>query len=143
MSALGVIFIVPGAPVGKGRPRAFRRGNGIAMHTPEKTANYEALVRMAASQAMSGRAPFDGAVSASIEIEITPPASWSQRKREQAIAGDIRPTTKPDIDNTMKSIFDAISGVVWGDDRQVVNVSASKRYAPTAGARVSVEEVCG
>lgn len=48
--------------IGKGRPRAFRSGNGIRMHTPEKTARYENLVAMVAQQAMRGRAAMTGAV---------------------------------------------------------------------------------
>lgn len=39
-----VQFVVPGQPVGKGRPKAARRGKQIVMYTPEKTASYESLV---------------------------------------------------------------------------------------------------
>lgn len=136
---LSVSFVVPGTPVGKGRPRAFRRGNGIAMHTPDKTANYENLVRLAAAEAMAGQPPLRDPVSVSLMIHLTPPASWSQRKRAQALGGEIRPTTTPDIDNTIKSIFDAMNGVVFGDDRQVVSLSAAKTYQPAARVVVVVE----
>lgn len=140
MSQRSVSFTVPGAPVGKGRPRAFRRGNGIAMHTPEKTANYEALVRMVAAESMAGAAPMLGAVAVDLCIDLTPPASWSNRKRDQAVAGEWVPTSKPDIDNTIKAIFDAMNGVVWGDDRQVAALAAKKQYAATGCVRVTVTE---
>ena len=47
-----IAFEIPGPPVGKGRPRAFRAGAGVRMFTPEKTASYESLVKLAARQAM-------------------------------------------------------------------------------------------
>ena len=49
-------FFVPGTPVGKGRPRAARRGAGVVMFTPEKTADYEALVAATAAAALPGNA---------------------------------------------------------------------------------------
>ena len=50
-------FFVPGIPVGKGRPRAARRGAGVVMFTPGKTADYEALVATTAAAALVGDAP--------------------------------------------------------------------------------------
>lgn len=134
-----ITFTVPGEPVGKGRPRAFRMGAGIRMHTPEKTARYENLVALAARQAMAGRAPFASAVSVTVELFTTPPSSWSNKKRGEALAGAIRPTTKPDLDNVLKAIADACNGIVFIDDKQVVSVTMWKRYSDIPGAHVSVE----
>lgn len=131
-------FTVPGDPVGKGRPRAFRAGAGIRMHTPEKTARYENLVAMSAQQAMAGRAPLDGPVALELRIVTTPPASWSQRKRLQALDGAIYPTVKPDCDNVLKVIADACNGIVFGDDKQVTDVVIRKRYGVSAHALVRV-----
>lgn len=134
-------FVIPGEPVGKGRPRAFRMGNGIRMHTPDKTARYENLVAMAGQQAMRGRAPICGAVEVEIVLLTVPPASWSKKKRAAALAGEIRPTSKPDADNTLKAIADACNGVVWLDDKQITDVVLRKRYAETPSAWVRVAEV--
>lgn len=46
-------FFVPGTPVGKGRPRAARRGAGVVMFTPGRTADYEALVATTAAAALA------------------------------------------------------------------------------------------
>lgn len=137
-------FIVPGEPVGKGRPRAFRMGNSVRMHTPDKTARYENLVAMAAQEAMAGRAPLDGPMAVEMVLVTTPPASWSQKKRGQALDGMIRPTTKPDCDNVLKAIADACNGIVWGDDKQITDVVIRKRYGVRPMARVIVRraEVC-
>ena len=134
-------FTVPGQPVGKGRPRAFRMGKGVRMFTPEKTATYENLIATAAHGAMRGRPPVEGAVSVDLDIRLMVPMSWSAKRRGQALEGLIHPTKKPDADNVTKSIFDAMNGIVWGDDVQVVRLSLRKRYGATPGVTVAVRGV--
>lgn len=134
-----ISFIVPGTPVGKGRPKFARRGSFVTAYTPEKTASYENLVKMAAAQAMAGREIMAGAVCVGIHLFVTPPASWSQKKQREAVAGrGIFPTSKPDVDNVIKGIFDAMNEIVWKDDKQVVDVVVSKRYCTNARAVVEV-----
>jgi Holliday junction resolvase RusA-like endonuclease len=131
-------FTIPGAPVGKGRPRVARRGRFTTMYTPEKTASYESLVKLAGHQAMAGRALFLEAVAVVLDIRVPIPASWSQKKQALAAAGEIHPTTKPDIDNVEKAIFDGLNGVAWKDDVQVVRVTKQKRYSATPCVEVSI-----
>lgn len=133
-----ITFVIPGVPVGKGRPKFARRGNFVTTYTPEKTASYENLVKVKAEDAMQGRQIIDGAVSVAIHLYVTPPASWSQKKQREALAGNVYPTSKPDIDNCIKGIFDAMNDIVWRDDKQVVEMIVQKRYSETACARVSV-----
>ena len=136
-----VRFFVPGQPVGKGRPRIGRAGPHARMFTPEKTVSYEAIVRHAGHVAMRGAAPLLGAVSARLAIVLQIPASWSAKKQAKAQAGLILPKTKPDIDNVEKAIFDALNGVAWRDDVQIVDVSKTKRYGLTPGVTVEFEEI--
>lgn len=136
-----IAFTVPGAPVCKGRPRFVRRDNFVAAYTPEKTASYENLVKLYASQAMQGRGVIQGPVSVSIGLFVTPPQSWSQRKRNSALNGGIFPTSKPDLDNSAKLALDACNEIVWRDDKQVVDLNIAKRYAETARVEVTVEEL--
>lgn len=132
-------FTVPGAPIGKGRPRVTTRGGKFAtMYTPEKTVNYEGLVAHSAKVAMAGMPLMDGPASVRLDIVCQVPASWSQKKRAQALAGQVYPTTKPDIDNVEKAIFDGLNGVVWRDDVQVVDVAKRKRYGDTPGVSVTI-----
>lgn len=136
-----VSFTVPGQPVGKGRPRIGKIGPHARMFTPEKTANYEGLVAYAARAAMGGLDLLDGPCSVTLDIVCQIPASWSQKKQLQAQLGRILPTTKPDIDNVEKAIFDALNGVVWRDDVQVVRVMKAKRYGGVPGVTVQIESV--
>ena len=138
---LNISFEIPGPPVGKGRPRFARRGNFVSTYTDSKTASYENLVKIKAQDAMAGRVAIDGPIYVSIGIFITPPASWSQKKQRLALDGKILPTSKPDIDNVIKGIFDAMNDIVWRDDKQVVSVSAYKLYADVAQTMVSVKEI--
>ena len=135
-------FFVPGAPVGKGRPRAARRGAGVVMFTPEKTAGYEALVAAAASNAMRAEAGplFTGPLEAVLEMRIPIPASWSKAHKAAALAGTELPTSKPDIDNVAKAILDACNGVVFRDDAQVVMLVATKAFSDEPGVRVVIRE---
>lgn len=137
-TAGAVAFTVPGAPVGKGRPKFARRGNFVTTYTPEKTASYENLVKMAAARAMDGRSMYECAVAVVMWLYVTPPASWSQKKQREALLNNILPTSKPDVDNVIKGIFDAMNEIVWKDDKQVVELTVKKRYSETARAQVEV-----
>ena len=137
-SAATVAFVIPGTPVGKGRPKFARRGNFVTAYTPERTASYENLVKVKAEEAMHGRRLFEGAVSVEIALFVTPPASWSQKKQREALAGAIFPTSKPDIDNVLKGIMDACNEIVFRDDKQACDVRVIKRYGDVARACVEV-----
>jgi Holliday junction resolvase RusA-like endonuclease len=132
-------FEVPGTPVGKGRPRFSSQGGFVKTYTPEKTASYESLVRMMAAQAMNGRVPVDFAVSVTVDAYFEVPASWSKKKREAAMAGQIFPFGK-DIDNIAKAVLDGMNSIVYVDDRQVVTALLTKRYSDRPRVHVGVIE---
>lgn len=133
-----ISFTIPGEPVAKGRARSFIRAGNIAHYTPDKTARYENLVKLAAQQAMA-RAPLEGSVSLTIRAFFSIPVSWSLKKQRAAALGELRHTKRPDLDNVVKAIKDGANGVVWKDDSQVDDVRASKRYGqPRVEVEVSV-----
>lgn len=133
-----VTFFVPGAPQGKGRPRVGKVRGHARMFTPPKTVAYEGVIALAAQQAMAGRALLSGPVGMNLFIDCPVPASWSKRKQGQALAGELMPTVKPDVDNVIKAVCDGINGVVWNDDVQVCDGRWRKRYSATPGVRVEV-----
>lgn len=138
-----IAFTVPGKPQGKGRGRIVRVGAHARIATPDKTRAYESTIAMAAQAAMRGRALLDGAVSIELHVHVMVPASWSKAKRAAALDGALRPTTKPDVDNVLKSILDGCNGVVWRDDVQVTDFQGRKRYAETPCVRVWVAAADG
>lgn len=133
-----IAFTVPGEPVGKGRPRATTINGSARMYTPKKTANYESLIAMAAQQAMAGAVPLKGACVIEVECVVGMPKSMSKKHRAEALAGNMRPTKKPDGDNVLKAVCDGINGVVWIDDVQAVDSRVWKRYGETPGVHVRV-----
>ncbi|WP_175689681.1 RusA family crossover junction endodeoxyribonuclease [Burkholderia anthina] len=136
-----VEFIVPGTPVAKGRPRFARQGAHVRAFTPEKTERYENLVKVAASVAMRGAAPFDGPVRFVVHIGAPIPTSWSMKRQDAAAAGLIGATKKPDWSNVVKAIEDGLNGVAYVDDAQIIDAWVSKRYTRTPGVRVEVIEL--
>ena len=133
-----IAFCVPGEPQGKGRAKIVKIGGFSRMATPAKTVAYEGLIAHAAQLAMRGAAPLDGDCRLEVDIICTVPASWSAKKRTQALAGSIRPAKKPDADNIVKAVCDGLNGVVWRDDVQAVEGSWRKVYGETPGLRVRV-----
>jgi Holliday junction resolvase RusA-like endonuclease len=140
-------FIIPGPAVGKERHRTARlrtkRGREFLHHyTPAKTANYEAAVGLIARAAVGPNfALLTGPVAIGMEIGITPPASWSAKKRAQALAGDIWPTVKPDVSNVAKAIEDGLNQVIYDDDAKIVMLLVAKCYAERAYVKVWIDQV--
>lgn len=129
---------IPGAPVGKGRARATRGGR---MYTPAKTANTEAFVKLCAVQALpSGFEIVVEPLLVAVEAICLVPASWSQKKAKEALAGFIRPTGKPDLDNIAKLYCDALNGIVWKDDSQIVDMKLTKRYGAEPKTIITVRK---
>jgi Holliday junction resolvase RusA-like endonuclease len=126
MSLAPITVVIGGEPTAKGRPRMTRRGFA---YTPAKTRKYEAHGRLAAQLAMDGRPPITVPVRAEITIDLPVPASWSIKRQEAALRGEIGPTSRPDTDNYVKAGLDAINEIVVTDDSLVVALAAEKRYA--------------
>lgn len=132
-------FVVPGQPQGKGRPRVGQIAGHARMFTPAKTVQYESFIALQAQIAMQHRDLVEGPVAVRIFIACQIPESKSKKWKADALAGLILPTTKPDKDNVIKAVFDALNGVVWKDDVQVCDLDSKKRYS--AHPRVEVEIV--
>jgi Holliday junction resolvase RusA-like endonuclease len=126
---ISITIELAGEPKGKGRPRF---GKGFT-YTPAKTRSYETALRWAAQLAMRGRKPLEGPLSLAVEALMPVPTSWSRKRQLMAVAGDIRPTTRPDFDNINKTL-DALNGIVWRDDAQVATWSGTKLYSEKARA---------
>jgi len=87
---------------------------------------------------MNGRLPIAVPVRAEIMIDLPVPMSWSIKRHDAALRGDIRPTTKPDTDNYVKAGLDAINAIVIADDSLVVELTAIKRYAQVPQLTITI-----
>lgn len=128
-----------GQPRGKERPRGTRAGH---FYTPEKTRSYEAALKYAAAQEMGARAPIEGPVSVELRVVVPIAASWPKKRQIAAVAGQLKPTKKPDLDNILK-MLDALNLVVWVDDAQVVEARIIKSYGDKPGIWILVRPMEG
>jgi len=130
-------FVIPGEPQGKGRPR-FVRKTGMS-YTPDKTVAYEELVRQRFLLCARGdRFADDAEISAHIFAHYAVPKSASKKKKAAMLADEIRPMKKPDTDNIAKIVLDALNGIAYKDDSQVVFLQVEKGYAENGSVVVAL-----
>lgn len=119
-------FTIPGPPQGKGRPRFTKSGH---TYTPAKTAEYEKLVKAEYIRQCAGQSLHGQPVRISINAFFEIPKNTSKKRRSEMMGMDRRPTKKPDADNVIKIITDALNGIAYDDDRQIVALMFKKFYA--------------
>jgi Holliday junction resolvase RusA-like endonuclease len=138
MSGDPITLVIGGIPIAKGRVRMRRMGHA---YTPSSTRKYEAHGRLVAQQAMDGRPPIDGPVCAEIDVTLPAPMSWSTKRRDAALRGEIRPTSRPDCDNYIKAALDILNAIVIADDCLIVEIIAAKCYGPVPQLRVTITPI--
>ena len=135
-----ITFGVDGIPVAKGRPRFKRVGNFVQTYTPNKTATWEETVRQAAKNAMGTTDLLETPVTMALYFRLPMPQSWSKKRKEGALKGLEAPTKKPDWDNLGKAVSDALNGVIFKDDSQIVSAHVRKIYSAVPGVDIYVSE---
>ena len=115
-------FTIPLQPKPKQRPQ---HGKGNTF-TPKETREYEQIVGFYARRAI--KQPMRGAISVKVDFYVSIPKSWPKAKKEAAERGEIRPTSRPDLDNLEKALFDGMNTIAWVDDCQVVEVYKAEWY---------------
>lgn len=129
-----------GKPQGKARPRFSQKSH--TAYTPKNTVDYEKRIRRAFTECQGEwqKLPSDCYAFVKIQAQYPIPQSLSKRKKREAIAGLIMPTTKPDGDNILKVVLDALNGLAYDDDKQVVKMGIIKVYGANPGLMVQVVE---
>lgn len=132
-------------PVAKGRPRVGLRGH---MYTPTTTKQAEYEIRQA-WYGKHGDGPFDGDLEIKVGAYLPRPKSHFGTGKN---AGQLRdsarayPGVKPDLDNLLKLVVDALNGLAFIDDGQIVLATAYKQYADLTlgpGWSIVVKEILG
>jgi Holliday junction resolvase RusA-like endonuclease len=128
-------FTIPGPPQGKARPRVSKNGH---VYTPQKTRDYERHIRDSWAE-QCPHVPLTGAVRVQVIAYFPWAKSWTKAKKQAAADGVIFPTGRPDADNILKIVCDALNGLAWVDDSRCVVKEVRKKYAVGQEPHVDVE----
>ena len=126
-------------PVPQLRPRVSSRPY-IRVYDPPKVKNFKNLLRSLASSQYA-RPPMIGPLSVSLTFYRPVQKSISKTERERRLSNRSKPVVKPDTDNYIKATLDALNGVLWNDDAQIVKIEAEKKYSNHPRITVSVKPV--
>ena len=134
-------FFVPGEPQGKARARTYlpKGSTKFRSVTPDKTRMYEVRIRNAFLKAWNKNElafPKDRPVRICVTAIYTPAASTSKRELAQMQAGLLLPMKKPDLDNVIKAVCDALNKYAYHDDAQIVSITCSKAFGTLPGLSV-------
>lgn len=136
MSNKWVIFSVEGSPRGKGRPRFMRNGH---TYTDDKTREYEERIKKAYLEV--SKACSDKSIGIYITIAFAPNRTDTKAMRAAKLSNELMPRKKPDIDNVVKIVLDALNGVAYKDDTQVNEVTAIRKYDVVPYIQVEIKEI--
>lgn len=137
-----ISFTVYGEPVAQGRPRASTVNGQVRMYDPAKSKDFKKYVKLVASQHRP-ESLITGPVAMKVKIYKPSLKNFSKKKVLAAEKGDLRPLTKPDVDNYVKGVKDALKSVIWKDDSQVVDLHISKWYSETPRIEITITELVG
>lgn len=123
-------FHIPIEPEAKGRPRFSRRSGHV--YTPQNTREYEYRLKTHFAQYKHVFIDtYNSPLKIHVHFFLSKPISV---KRDY-------PSVRPDIDNYLKAVLDAMNGIVFKDDGQIITLAASKRYHDNPGIDFWIEPV--
>ena len=127
-------------PVPQLRPRVSSRGGYVRVYDPPKVKNFKRILRSLAVNQCT-RPSLLGPLSVSLTFYRPVQSSISKTERERRLSNESKPVVKPDTDNYIKATLDALNGVLWNDDAQIVKITGEKRYSDHPRITVSVKPV--
>jgi Holliday junction resolvase RusA-like endonuclease len=126
-----------GVPVAQGRPKFFRRGNHVGAYDPKKSRDYKASIRIQAIEQLRVNGAMPPLCEDALAMEVTAylPRPKTLPKR---VVHHIR---RPDADNIAKGCKDAMKGVVYKDDSQIVELRVRKVYGDPPRVVIRLEKI--
>jgi Holliday junction resolvase RusA-like endonuclease len=132
-------FFVPGIPRTAGSKRGFvnpRNGRVIITEDNKRSKDWRASVALVASDLI--RIPLEGPLSVTFEFQFMRPKGHYGSKGLRSSA-PLHPAVRPDLLKVARSTEDAMSGIAYRDDAQIVHETLIKRYGEQAGAWITIE----
>lgn len=133
-----VRFTVHGDPVPKARPRVV---NGHA-YTPWKTSIHEKKIGLVyRSEYHEDMFEIGKPLAVEADFYMQIPKRTSKKKSALMMNDEIRPTVKPDVDNLLKTVLDALLKIAYADDNQVVELLGRKHYSEEPRTEIRIKEI--
>lgn len=143
-------FFVPGIPAPGGSKRAFtvRRRDGSlgvgVQDAAKRNKPWRSDVAVIAGHAMTGRPLLTGPLMVQVEFVLSRPKGHfgtGRNARQVKRSAPVYPASKPDATKLWRAAEDALTGIVWRDDSQIVQQIISKTYGHKPGMRIVVESL--
>lgn len=134
---MNIIFSVPGEPRGKGRAKWSKFGT----YSDRKTVNYETLIQERFNNKYPNFTPLNQALILTLTAFLLIPASKSKKKQLAMESEEIRPTKRPDYDNILKIVSDALEKLAYVNDAQIVDAVFHKYYSYTPHLLIEISTV--
>ena len=131
-------FEVKGDIKGKGRPRV--NTYTCQVYTPNSTKDYEELIKQYFKIKYPRYVPLENRVFVKIVAYFKIPKATSKKDKELIEEGKLSPTKKPDIDNIVKIILDALNKMAFNDDNQITKLEVEKVYGEEEKISIIIEE---
>ena len=126
-------------PVAKGRPRFHVQGRRVITFTPSKTHMYEQTVAFEYAQKCTEVFEKKTLIVVSLVFGLPIPKTTTKTRRREMEDGKTAHVKKPDIDNLVKAVLDALNGIAYEDDAQIVSITAVKQYAKDPFVEIRIE----
>lgn len=129
-----ILFTIPIAPMGAVR---MTQRSKWTNPSAKKYLSYKEQIGYLARTHM--KEPINGPISVTLGFYYPYPKSWSEKKKK--IYRDELPKVKPDIDNAVKGVFDALNKIAWEDDSLVTDLMTFKRYSDEPQIKIRIERL--
>ena len=132
-------FWVPGIPQPGGSKRGFvnpKNGRVIITEDNKRSKDWRTAVAWAAAENI--KVPLEGPLAVTFEFQFMRPKGHYGSKGLRASA-PVHPAVRPDLLKVARSTEDAMSGLAYRDDAQIVHETLIKRYGEQAGAWITIE----
>lgn len=143
--SLSIEFTAYGTPKGQPRPRATKRGNRAGVYDPGTSNDWKDAVRFAAKEAWKSKVQFTGPVCIWIMCRMPRPVNHIRANGTLKEWAPVWVDGRPDLDNVMKAILDALTSIgIWKDDAQVARCVVEKSYVNPGGcprAEIRIQEL--
>lgn len=127
---------IPGKAVPQGRPRFARIGAGVRTYDAKQSVDYKSWVKHCAIEVMkkqgAGIIPRDIPLHMILNVVIARPKSAPKKR--------LCPVVKPDLDNIQKTIQDALEGITYQADQQIISIRSVKRYGECDSVTVTLQD---